>query len=123
MLVPGYVVLVQNAVLFWSAVWCLLSWFRVRVVELLTCRRALGVFGRPGARKGKAGGAVLGVLLLAMKAMFKDFVNPRKRQPRVYFPPGLVMFPEETTGALTRRQSQLVWLFCSPLLFSLGKIA
>lgn len=55
MLIPGYVVLVQNAALFWSAVCCLLSWFRVRAVVLLIRGRGLGGFGRSGVRKGKAG--------------------------------------------------------------------
>lgn len=49
-------------------------------------------------RKGKAGREVLDASLLAIKVKFRDFVNPRKRQPEAYFPPELRMLPEEITG-------------------------
>lgn len=64
-----------------------------------------------------------GCFAFIYESQVQGFVNLCKRQPKFYFPPGLVMLPKDTMGALTRRQSQFLWLFCSPLLCSLRKIA
>lgn len=41
---------------------------------------------------------MLDASLLAIKVKFKGSVNPRKRQPTVYFPLELLMSPEDING-------------------------
>lgn len=87
-----------------------------------TEKRAWG-FWQVRGEEGQSWLRGAGCFTFSYASQVQRLCKPTQKQPKVYFPPELLMLPEDIVGALTRRQTQLLWLFCSPLLSSLKKIA